>query len=238
MLTCSIQVRASTSGKTSLLQLQCGQWPKRHGSRWGDARAEAVMGQEAEMGAARSEDRRGWGFPLGQESLGQVSGSLSLEGIVACRHPEFCPPSLRRCLPPVPLPFFSKPLLKEVGSVVATGLSSTWGRALQPHLGTRAASALVSNGWRTRFRSLLGQPGDCEIQSYRDQREREAESPEQGCREQGGPTMAMSFFASLLPSHEHSSPTDKDFRVLEQKGHLQPLSTISRGFGAKGCVPG
>lgn len=29
-----------------------------------------------------------------------------------------------------------------------------------------------------------------------------------------GPRMAVSFFASLLPDREHSSPTDKDFQML------------------------
>lgn len=78
-------------------------------------------------------------------------------------------------------------------------------------------------GRKTSLRSLLGQLGGCEIWSY----EREAKSTEQGCREPGRDTMATAlFFAALLPSREHSSPTDKDFHVLEPeraRGSLYPF---------------
>ena len=78
--------------------------------------------------------------------------------------------------------------------------------ALQPHPGTRAASALLSNGRRMRLRSLLGQLGGCELQSHRDQQEQEAESPEQGLGEQGGPTMAMPFL-HLSPQSQAQQPS-------------------------------
>lgn len=48
-----------------------------------------------------------------------------------------------------------------------------------------------------------------------------------------GPRMAVSFFASLLPDREHSSPMDKDFQMLLLERETAACLHHLEGFGGK-----